>query len=206
MRRFCLLSVLAAVLVAATAAPVRAQLPGPEGQGAEAQLEVQLADTLGADLKLAPGSPTQTLPKPVTMTLTGKVIDYRCYMLFKHDPTPGSKYSNCTFRGVPKGDRIALITPTGTVYFLRGNFTQAGNGRIKRYIDADVTVTGLVGQMNAETFLAAPPDPAAVDTRRNPTRTGEVNADKTTRNDYHEGDPTTLWWFWIEPTSVPTVK
>jgi hypothetical protein len=206
MRRSSLISVLGALLVVATATPARAQLPGGEVQVTEALVgEGQVAETLGIDLNLLPGSPTKTLLKPVSMTLTGQLIDYRCYMLFGYDAEPGSKYAKCTLRGVPKGDRIALITANKTVYFVRGGYTQAGNAQIKRYIDAIVRVTGTVGQVDAQAYFWLADPPPTNDTRRNPTKGDEVSEDTTKRGDYREGDPKELWWFWIEPAGNPTI-
>lgn len=202
MRRSWLFSVLGAAIVITGAARADAQL---------APLDTQVVSTaagtdpiLTADL-LQPGALTQTLLKPAKMTVTGRLVDYRCLLLFGADATPGSKYSECVFNGVPKGDRVALVTPTGVVYFLTGTFTQAGNGQIKRYIDATVAVTGTVSQLDAAAVLAAA-EPIATDTRRNPVRTGEVKEITTIRGDYREGDPKQLWWFFMDATAASVVK
>jgi hypothetical protein len=185
MRRPLLVSVLGAAIVIAGAARADAQL-------------------LTSDL-LQPGSLTQTLLKPVKMTITGRIVDYRCLVLYGADPTPESKYSDCVYNGVPKGDRIAVVTSTGEVYFVIGTFTQAGNGKIKHYIDATLAVTGTVSQVDMAAVLA-PVEATVTDTRRNPTRTGEVNEDTTRRGDYREGDPKQRWWFFIDATSASMVK
>jgi hypothetical protein len=191
-----LISVLGAAIVMAGATRAEAQL---------AEAVAGTTDTiLTADL-LQPGSLTQTLLKPAKMTITGRLVDHRCLLLFGADATPGSKYSDCVFNGVPKGDRVALVTSTGVVYFLTGTYTQAGNGQIKRYIDATVAVTGTVSQLNAAAALATP-DPPATDIRRNPVRTGEVKETTTRLGDYREGDPKELWWFFLDATSASIVK
>lgn len=187
MRRSWLTSVLSAAIVMAVAARADAQ-----------------TNTINTEL-LQPGSLTQTMLKPANMTITGQLVDYRCLMLFGHDPMKGSKYSNCVFNGVPKGDRVALVTSTGVIYFLKGTYTQAGNGLIKRYIDAIVNVKGLVSQVDAAAVLA-PVEPTATDTRRNPSGLGEVIEETTRRGDYREGDPKELWWFFIDATSASVAK
>ena len=192
MRRSLLISVLGAAIVMAGAARADAQPAGT------------VETILTADL-LQPGSLTQTLLKPARMTITGRIVDYRCLVLYGADPTPGSKYSDCVFNGVPKGDRIAVVTSTGEVYFVIGTFTQAGNGKIKHYIDATLAVTGTVSQVDMAAVLA-PVEAAVTDTRRNPIRIGEVNEDTTRRGDYREGDPKQRWWFFIDATAATMVK
>jgi hypothetical protein len=204
-----LISFLGAAMVMAVAARADAQLVPLDTQLSPVE---QLAGTtagtveaiLTADL-LQPGSLTQTLFKPSKMTVTGRLVDYRCLLLFGADATPGSKYSDCVFNGVPKGDRVALVTSTGVVYFLTGTYTQAGNGQIKRYIDATVSVSGIVSQVDAAATLA-PAEATPTDTRRNPVRTGEVKEETTRRGDYREGDPKKLWWFFMDATSASVVK
>jgi hypothetical protein len=143
--------------------------------------------------------------KAVKTTITGLLVDYRCYGLYPHDAAVDSAYSKCTLGGVPKGDRVAVITALGEVYFLKGNFTKYGNATIKQYIGATVTVSGNLTQVDAAAEIDTL-EATATDTRRNPAPSEQVKNRKIRKGDYHEGDPRVGLMLVVDVTSASVVQ
>ena len=164
-----------------------------------------LIATLSALLVVAAAGPAsaQKAPKPISVTVVGKLVDYACYQVFGEDQTRAVELAACQEKGAAKNDRLALITPTGT-YFAGGTFADKNNEKLRLYLNRMISVTGIVTEVDAAAVLAVP-EPAG-DTRRNPVRTGEINHDTTRRGNYREGDPRTGIILFLEPTTATLVE
>jgi hypothetical protein len=174
MRRFSFVLAVTALLIAGSAAPTRAQ----ELLSSQTTLE-------------------QSMSAPLLPSVTGKLIDVACYTLI--GASREEELAKCQETSAIKGERLAILSAFG-MYYIKGSFTENGNKLLLPLLNHPVTAYGTITTQDAALVLAVTEPPG--DTRRKPNRTGEVNMDKTRRNDFREGDPRSGMMNVIEITSI----
>ena len=117
-------------------------------------------------------------------TIIGKLVDVACYHALGGENAPEGALQKCSLDGAQKGQRLALINKKGNVYLVTGPLTENNNKKLLPLIGLQISLTGVLGQIN--TLPPVEPEP---DTRRTPRRDNAIIAKQSRKADHREGDP-----------------
>ena len=130
--------------------------------------------------------------------VAGVLVDSACYLSMGLKAV-GPAHAKCAMACAQKGQRLALVTPTGDVYMVTGTYVQGGNAKLIPMLNAAVVVTGTV---SVRTPGAAVPVLAPSDSRR-PIPTPDTTVVTTIKTgDVREGDVPDGSELTIEITSI----
>jgi hypothetical protein len=85
-------------------------------------------------------------------TLKGEIADQACYTKDKNNK--GDAHKDCGTSCVKKGGPVALITASGDVYTITGDYTANKNAKLVDHVSHTVEVTGEVSEKDGKKLVA----------------------------------------------------
>ena len=143
----------------------------------------------GSSQSLPPIPPIPGLPPPpavgATGTFVGMLVDSACFAI-KGRAVLLPDHAPCAIACALKGNRLAVITATGTLYMVTGILAQDNNAKLIPLINKIVLVTGTVGTIQPSPVLN--PVPSGDNRRPNGTEDGVAVKRTVRKGDFREGD------------------
>jgi len=97
-------------------------------------------------LPAVPALPGQEAPREPEATVRGEVVDVLCY---RSDTSHrGDVHVDCALSCARKGAVLGILTGTGEVYIITGEFTTEANRRLIPFVGRMVVASGETGEAN----------------------------------------------------------
>jgi hypothetical protein len=100
-------------------------------------------------LAFAAASAGSALAAPVTVK--GEIVDQACYT--KDKANKGESHKECTEKCMKKGSPVALVTSTGEVYTITGEYAADKNAKLVPHATHIVEVTGEVSEKDGKKMI-----------------------------------------------------
>ena len=100
-------------------------------------------------LAFAAASAVSALAAPVTVK--GELVDQACYT--KDKANKGADHKDCTEKCMKKGSPVALVTASGEVYTITGEYAANMNAKLVPHATHTVEVTGEVTEKDGKKMI-----------------------------------------------------
>jgi hypothetical protein len=87
-----------------------------------------------------------------TKTVKGEIVDQACYT--KDKANKGEAHKDCTEKCMKKGSPVALVTATGEVYTITGEYAANMNAKLVPHAGHTVEATGDVSEKDGKMIIA----------------------------------------------------